>query len=122
MRRVAAITSACALLLILLVPPSLADTSRFRARGCSTDPHWEPTRRTIARGDRIVWKNPTNCDHTVNAYGGGWRKSTGLPPGGTTAKRFRQTGTYRFRCLTRGHSVLENGVCNGMCGRVRVTG
>ncbi|HJR44462.1 MAG TPA: hypothetical protein VJ927_02555 [Actinomycetota bacterium] len=106
-----------------LAPASLGDTSRIRASGsCTEDPHWEPSRRTIVRGDRIVWRNPTSCDHTVTAYGGGWSKSTGLPPGGSTAKRFRRTGTFKFRCLTRGHSVLENGVCNGMCGRVRVTG
>lgn len=122
MRRVAAIGSICALLLVLVPSASLGGTTRFRAAGCTGDPRWEPTRRTIARGDRVVWRNPTNCDHTVTAYGGGWSKSTGLPPGGSTAKRFRRTGTFRFRCLTRGHSVLENGVCNGMCGRVRVIG
>ncbi|HEV3472627.1 MAG TPA: hypothetical protein VG408_05405 [Actinomycetota bacterium] len=77
--------------------------------------------RTIAKGDRIVWKNPTSCDHTVTAYGRGWDKNTGLGPGDSTTKRFRRTGNYRFRCMTVGHSVLENGVCTGMCGRVRVT-
>lgn len=121
MRRAAAAISIGALLVVLLAPTSLGDTSRFRAMGCTENPHWEPTARTISKGDRIVWKNPTSCEHTVNAYGGGWSKATGLPPGGSTAKKFRQVGTYKFRCLTQGHSVVENGVCTGMCGRVRVT-
>ena len=121
MRRATAAISIAALLVVMMAPTSLGDTSRFRAVGCTENPHWEPTTRTISKGDRIVWKNPTSCEHTVNAYGGGWSKATGLPPGATTAKKFRRVGTYRFRCLTRGHSVLENGVCTGMCGRVRVT-
>lgn len=120
MRRFAAIGSICALLLVVTATSSLGDTARFRAAGCSEDPHWKPTSRTIARGDRIVWKNPTSCYHTVTAYGGGWSKSAALAPGDRTAKRFRKSGSFEFRCLTRGHSALENGVCTGMCGRVRV--
>lgn len=121
MRRVTAVISVGALLVVLLAPTSLGATRRFKARGCTENPHWEPATRTISKGDRIVWKNPTACDHTVNAYGGGWKKATGLSPGDRTGKRFRKTGTYKFRCLTQGHSVLEDGICTGMCGRVRVT-
>jgi plastocyanin len=121
MRRIAVATSIGALLLVLLAPSSLGDTSRFRGVGCVDNPHWKPSIRTITKGDRIVWKNAASCQHTVNAYGRGWTKSTALSPGDTTAKRFRKTGTYKFRCLTQGHSVLENGTCNGMCGKVRVT-
>lgn len=121
MRRATTATAAGVLLLVLIAPASLGDTATFRAEGCTENPHWEPTRRTISKGDRIVWKNPTSCQHTVNAYGGGWSKATALSPGETTAKRFRRTGTYKFRCMTAGHSVLEGGVCTGMCGRVRVT-
>lgn len=122
MRRALAVASIGALLLVVLMAPaSLGDTRRFKAAGCSEDPRWEPTKRRIFKGDRIVWKNPTNCDHTVTAYRGRWSKSTGLAPGDKTAKRFKRAGTYKFRCLTVGHSVLEDGVCTGMCGRVRVT-
>jgi plastocyanin len=110
-----------ALLMIVLVPASGADTSRFRASGdCRENPHWDPTVRRISKGDRIVWKNPTSCDHTVNAYGGGWSKSTVLSPGESTRKRFRSAGTFKFRCMTPGHSALDGGVCQGMCGKVRV--
>lgn len=122
MRRVAAAGAIGALLVVLLAPPSLGDTRRFRAAGsCTDNPHWEPVQRSISRGDRIVWTNPTGCDHTVTAYSGRWNKSTALSPGERTAKRFRRSGVYRFRCLTRGHSVLEDGVCRGMCGRVSVS-
>ncbi len=121
MRRAAAATVIGVFLLVLFAPTSLGDTSRFRARGCTENPHWEPTKRRIMKGDRIVWKNPTSCDHTVTAYSGRWNKNTGLAPGDSTRKRFRRAGLYKFRCLTTGHSVLDNGVCTGMCGRVRVT-
>lgn len=120
MRRVAVVTSIGFLLLGLLAPSSLGETSRIKAAGCTDGPRWDPTGRTISKGDRIVWSNPTSCDHTVTAYSGRWNKSTGLPPGARTAKTFKRTGTYKFRCLTQGHSVLENGICNGMCGKVRV--
>lgn len=121
MQRVAAAASIGILLLVILAPSSLGETSRFRAVGCTEDPHWQPTARTISKGDRIVWSNPTSCDHTVNAYSGSWSKATGLAPGDRTAKTFKRAGAYRFRCLTQGHSVLEDGVCTGMCGRVTVT-
>lgn len=68
-----------------------------------------------------MWKNPTSCSHTVTAYKGRWNKNTSLAPGESTRKRFRRAGRYKFRCLTPGHSVLQDGVCTGMCGRVRVT-
>lgn len=122
MRRVLAAVSMAALLVAVLPSTSLGDTRRFKAAGCTEDPHWEPMKRRISKGDRVVWKNPTSCDHTVHAYGRGWRKATALAPGERTAKRFKKTGTFKFRWLTRGHSVLENGVCTGMCGRVRVRG
>lgn len=120
MRRVVAAVSMAALLVALLPSASLGDTRRFKAAGCTEDPHWEPMKRRISKGDRVVWKNPTSCDHTVHAYGRGWSKASTLAPGERTAKKFRRTGTYKFRCLSRGHSVLEDGVCTGMCGRVRV--
>ena len=120
LRPIAAATCIGALLVVLLAPASLGDTRRFRAAGCTENPHWEPVKRRIAKGDRIVWRNPTSCDHTVTAYAGRWNKNTGLAPGDSTRKRFRRAGLYKFRCMTAGHSALEDGVCVGMCGRVRV--
>jgi plastocyanin len=120
LRRATAAGSIGVLLMVVFAPTSFGDTSRFRAVGCTEDPHWEPTKRAITKGDRIVWKNPTSCNHTVTAYSGRWSKNTTLRPGDSTRKRFRRTGLYKFRCMTVGHSAVEDGVCNGMCGRVRV--
>ncbi|MGH2806218.1 MAG: cupredoxin domain-containing protein [Actinomycetota bacterium] len=101
--------------------PSLGDTYRFRARGTGSSSSWEPTTRHAARGDRIVWKNPTSAGHNVVAYSRNWSKNTFLNPGERTSKRFRRAGRYKFRCDLRGHSHLtEDGVCHGMCGKVVV--
>lgn len=110
-----------ALLLSLLAVPSAGDTSRIRAAGSDEDGYrWRPNDRTISRGDRIVWSNPTSRTHTVTAYGRNWSKNTSISPGERTRKRFRKRGTFKFRCVTQGHSVLDNGRCRGMCGKVVV--
>ncbi|HEX2294481.1 MAG TPA: hypothetical protein VHN37_04150 [Actinomycetota bacterium] len=109
-----------ALWLGLVPAASLGDTARFKASGCG-NPTWEPGGRRIAKGDRIVWKNPTDCQHTVTAYSGSWSKNTTLSSGESTRHRFRKAGTFRFRCTISGHSSIDDGKCTGMCGRVRVT-
>ncbi|MDQ3940571.1 MAG: hypothetical protein M3238_04380 [Actinomycetota bacterium] len=114
-------TIVVALSLSFLAVPSVADTSRFRAAGSDEEGwRWRPRERTIGRGDRIVWTNPTSRNHTVTAYGGNWSKNTTLGSGERTAKRFRRRGTFRFRCVIEGHSALEGGRCFGMCGKVVV--
>jgi plastocyanin len=120
-RRWIAATAVAALSVVLLAPASLGDTSRFKAQGCANDPHWEPGARQITTGDKIAWKNPTQCDHTVTAYSGRWSKNTVLSPDESTGKRFRKAGTFKFRCMITGHSAVDGGKCTGMCGRVRVT-
>ena len=114
-------TVAVALLLSVLAVPSVGDTSRIRAAGSEADGwRWRPVERIISRGDRIVWTNPTSRTHTVTAYGGNWSKNTAISPGERTSARFRRSGTFRFRCVTQGHSAISNGRCVGMCGRVVV--
>lgn len=106
----------------LLVPTaSLGDTFAIRARRCDTAQGfcWKPSFRHITKGDRIRWRNPTNVAHTVTAYGGGWSKDVTVSPGEGSAKKFRRTGAFEFRC--RFHSTLSNGDCNGMCGTIHVT-
>ena len=120
-RRWIAATAVAALSVVLVAPSSLGDTSRFKAQGCANDPHWEPATRRITKGDKIVWKNPADCQHTVTSYSGGWSKNTTLSSGESTSKRFRKAGTFKFRCKITGHSALDGGKCTGMCGRVRVT-
>ncbi|MGH2731073.1 MAG: cupredoxin domain-containing protein [Actinomycetota bacterium] len=108
--------------LVLLAPFSVGETSKFKAQECKGNPHWEPTSRSISKGDRIIWKNPTKCEHTVTAYGGNWNKDTTLGSGEQTRKKFKKTGQFKFRCMTPGHSVIEGGDCEGMCGTVNVSG
>lgn len=104
---------------VVLVPASaFSATSTIDARASS----WGPARITIERGDTVRWDNTDGgfraTSHTVRAYGGNWRKNTDLPVGSSTTKRFGETGRFRFRCEV--HSVMSSGMCEGMCGVVRV--
>lgn len=101
--------------------PSTAARAKIKAAGSPSDGfRWDPATRSIGKGDRIVWTNPTGQNHTVSAYGGNWSKSTQIAPGEKTRKKFRKRGTFRFRCLVRGHSSISDGRCVGMCGQIVV--
>jgi hypothetical protein len=41
-----------------------------------------------------------------------------LLPGAKTHKILRKHKSYFFRCTI--HSTLNNGVCSGMCGKIKV--
>lgn len=104
---------------VALVPAAaFSATSTITARTSS----WGPARITIERGDTVKWDNTAGgyraTEHTVKAYGGNWRKNTPLPVGSSTTKRFGETGRFKFRCEV--HSVMSSGVCEGMCGVVKV--
>lgn len=121
LRRIAATVLAIGLLGAFPAASS-ADTFRVRAVGSSpTDFSWDPDFRHIMKGDRIVWKNTTESSHSVVAYRGPWSKETTIAPAETTSKRFRRTGTFKYRCTRPGHSTLTDGTCSGMCGTVHVT-
>lgn len=81
---------------------------------------WSPTRVTVHRGTRVVWR-ATSVNHNVSAYGGNWTFFQSISTSGdpTAARTFRRVGRFKFRCTI--HSTLAAGVCSGMCGRVRVT-
>lgn len=81
---------------------------------------WNADYNHITPGTRVVWKNPErhNMPHDLTAYGRNWDKRVYLRPGDQTAKRFRSTGTYKYRC--RLHSQLADGQCDGMCGVIHV--
>lgn len=104
-----------------LTAPSPAETSRVKASGSAGSYRWQPDVRTITKGDRIVWKNPTSATHTVTAYRGNWSKNSTVASGARTSFKFTRAGTYLYRCVQSGHSSLSNGECTGMCGKVRVT-
>jgi plastocyanin len=112
-KRVAAVTLAGAVLLGA-IGTAAAATSTVRAKG----DRWRPVHTYIGRGDRVIWKNPTSRVHDLKAYGGGWSLSTQLSPGESVSHKFRQLGTYKFRCVR--HSAIVSGTCQGMCGLVHV--
>ena len=119
--RLIAMTSAVALLLAF-PGTSSGDTYRVRAAGSAGSFRWEPDFRHITKGNRVKWTNPTDATHRVVAYRGRWDKNATIAPGETTAKRFRRTGRYLYRCTIAGHSTLSaDGTCTGMCGEVHVT-
>ncbi len=101
-----------------LAAPSLGDTTRIKAVKKNGDWVWSKDFVSINKGDKVVWRNPSDGAHNVTAYGGNWSKSTVLAPGDTTSKRFRKKGTYKYYCSF--HGSVENGQCSGMCGRIRV--
>ena len=119
LRRVV-ISLVMALSLVWVPLASTAATSRIQAAVRDGQSVWSPTSRTINRGDRIVWSNPTSRTHTVTSWSNNWSKNSSIAPGTTTAKRFRSRGVFKFRCTTPGHSAIQDGRCVGMCGKVTV--
>jgi plastocyanin len=107
-----------ALVVGLLLVPSTALTAGKRVKATGNDT-WNPVTKTISKGQRVVWKNPTNDLHTVTSYGNNWNKDANLAPEGSTSKRFGQKGTYKYVCTEHGH-VANNGACHGMCGKIKV--
>lgn len=119
--RVAIVMTALLVAAVGTVGPVAADTYRVKAAGSESEGwKWRPATVHAAAGDRVVWRNPTDETHTVTAYGRGWSKNVTLSPGERTRKRFRNAGTFKFRCTVQGHSALSDGRCVGMCGKVRV--
>lgn len=108
--------------LVLAGSPASEGARRVvKAQGSPGNFHWQPTTKQISKGDKVVWKNRTDYQHTVSAYKGSWKKNTAVPAGGKTAKRFRKKGVFYFRCLVTGHSSLDgDGNCTGMCGKIVV--
>lgn len=103
---------------------SAGDTFRVKATGDSPATYeWDPSFRHMNKGDRVRWRNPTDVTHRVVAYKGRWSKESTIAPGETTAKRFKRTGSFKYRCTITGHSTLsaDGSSCTGMCGEVHVT-
>jgi plastocyanin len=115
-RRILVLTLALAMALAL----ALAGTASARQVVRTMNNFYSPKSPSVSTGEKVVWKNPSNRDHTVSAYGGNWSKDVRLDPGDRTSMTFNQAGTYKFRCMILGHSNLSGGQCSGMCGRIRV--
>jgi plastocyanin len=80
---------------------------------------WSPKTKSVESGTKVVWKNPSNENHNISSYGGGWSKSASLSEGDRTSFRFNNNGTFKFRCTI--HSDLDGSRCEGMCGKVKVS-
>ena len=78
---------------------------------------YSPGTVSVAKGTKVVWKSVC-MSHTVTSYTKNWSKNVVLAQGQTTSRTFKVKGVYKYRC--RFHSKLSNGVCTGMCGKVRV--
>jgi plastocyanin len=94
---------------------ALAATAKIRAKG----EKWRPLHTYIGRNDSVRWTNPTSRVHDLKAYGGGWSYSKILDPGEKATRRFKQRGTFKYRCVR--HSAIVTGKCQGMCGLIHVT-
>ncbi|MDP9068051.1 MAG: hypothetical protein M3N53_06870 [Actinomycetota bacterium] len=103
----------------VLVAPATSFANHTVVKATARDT-WNDSYNHVVPGTRVVWKNPArlNDTHDVTAYGRNWDRQVTLRPGESTAKRFRNTGTYKYRC--RIHSQLNNGECEGMCGVIHV--
>ncbi|MDQ4142299.1 MAG: plastocyanin/azurin family copper-binding protein [Actinomycetota bacterium] len=80
---------------LVFAPSALGDS--FRVRATAGD-QWSPDFRHIAKGDRIVWKNPTSSFHNIVSSSSNWSYDKNLPPGEKRDKRFRRRGYYEYRC------------------------
>lgn len=100
-----------------LAAPSLGDTTRIKAVKRDGKSVWNKDFVSINKGDKVVWKNPTNKNHTVTFYEGA-TKNTTIGPDERTSKKFKTRGAKYYRCTL--HSTLSDGECNGMCGHVHV--
>jgi plastocyanin len=112
--RIRALACVCASALVF----TLAATAQARpvlVRGVGT--RWTPSAVSVARGATVKWRGVSGF-HDVVAYGGNWSFHEALPAGSAVKRRFRVSGTFRFRCTF--HSALVGSTCTGMCGTVRV--
>jgi plastocyanin len=79
---------------------------------------WAPKAlHTVTRGERVKWTDTTGTPHTVKFFKGPWKgKELDLSADGSVSRRVYKAGTYRYRCTIVGHSSLQDGDCDGMCG------
>ena len=113
-RRVAASGLALASL-IVFAGPSYGGKSTVKA---TDNESWSPAKISVAKGTKVVFKNPSGDDHDFTSYSGKWTKSASLEEGQKTSFTFKKAGTYKYRC-TR-HSKMGGIKCSGMCGQVSV--
>jgi len=107
------LTIAVSLLMVLTLSGSAQAAVVIKNSGNS----FRPARVSVDKGTRVVWRIVSGL-HTVTSTSPNWFKNTTLSAGQSTAKTFKRSGVYKFRCTF--HSTFSNGVCSGMCGKIRV--
>jgi len=92
------------LVVLLAIPASAGSATRVRI----IDKRFRPSNVTIERGTVVRWANTGNNNHT--STGPGWNSGT-LNPGESFRRRFRQRGTFSYRCTIhagmRGTIIVE---------------
>lgn len=111
------VAAALVSLLVVALSADGLSAATDRVRATERD-RWRPVHTYIGVGDRVLWRNPTDDRHDLTAYGRGWEFRRVLDPGERAARRFRDAGTFRYRC--RIHSSIVDGRCEGMCGLIHV--
>jgi plastocyanin len=104
MRRSVRAATVAVLALSLIAPSASASGSEDRGRSevrrvrmvDSGINRFRPARITIDRRDRVRWINTGSLTHTTTSTDGDWDGR--VAPGGSFTRRFRQAGTFRYRC------------------------
>lgn len=113
--RILALCTAAVIVAALGAPAYAAQTVKMT----NTD-RFMPASLAISRGVKVVWSNTSNKTHNVVSYKGDWNVKVRVNSGQRTSFTFNNNGTYKYRCTIQSHSSLNNGTCNGMCGRITV--
>ena len=113
--RTVAVGTVAAGALLLTAGPVPAGSVRVKATNSDS---FSPATKRVARGTKVVWKNPSDSRHNVTAYSSNWSKSSTIEEGQRTKQVFRKRGTYKYRCTL--HSSMDGRKCDGMCGKIVV--
>src|SRR5581483_5505374 len=79
------------------------------------DNSFMPSKITIVRGTKVVWKSQSTAAHTVTADDGSFNSKT-LPPDGTFSQTFASAGVFPYYCQIHGGPHGE-----GMSGAIIVS-
>ena len=89
---------------------SPAPAGEFTTRAKIVDFSFQPKRIEIGQGTRVKWKNIGDEAHTVTSNTGLF-DSGDIAPGETFAKKFKQTGVFKFHCEI--HEEMRGKVISG---------
>lgn len=97
MRRRIAVGALALSLAAVLGGAAPASSGEFTTKAKIVDYAFQPKRIEIGQGTRVKWKNLGDEAHTVTSNTGLF-DSGNIAPGETFAKKFKQTGVFKFHC------------------------